>query len=93
MTERSITSLLSSNQLPLFVAAHGLTDREKDVLAELVDGRSTTQIADVLFISAHTVRDHIKSIFTKVGVSSRGELISALYRLHYQPGLDVLHFE
>lgn len=83
----------TSEVLPLFVAAHGLTDREKDVLAELVDGRSTTQIADVLFISAHTVRDHIKSIFTKVDVSSRGELISALYRLHYQPGLDVLHFD
>ena len=81
----------TSEVLPLFVAAHGLSDREKEVLAELVDGRSTTQIADVLFISPHTVRDHIKSIFTKVGVASRGELISALYRLHYEPDLGVTH--
>ena len=83
----------TSEVLPLFVAAHGLSDREQDVLAELVDGRSTTQIAHVLFISAHTVRDHIKSIFAKVGVSSRGELVSELYRLHYEPGLDVLHLD
>jgi DNA-binding CsgD family transcriptional regulator len=83
----------TSEVLPLFVAAHGLSDREKDVLAELVDGRSTAQIAHVLFISTHTVRDHIKSIFAKVGVSSRGELVSELYRLHYEPRLDVLHLD
>lgn len=83
----------TSEVLPLFVAAHGLSDREKEVLAELVDGRSTAQIGDVLFISAHTVRDHIKSIFAKVDVSSRGELISELYRLHYEPRLDALHLD
>ena len=81
----------TSEILPLFVAAHGLSDREKEVLAELVDGRSTSQIADVLFISTHTVRDHVKSILTKVGVGSRGELVSELYRLHYEPGLDITH--
>lgn len=81
----------NSEVLPLFVAAHGLSDREKEVLAELVDGRSTNQIAHVLFISAHTVRDHVKSILEKVGVNSRGELISALYRLHYEPDLKTRH--
>lgn len=81
----------TSEVVPLFVAAHGLTDRERDVLAELADGRSTNEIADVLFISPHTVRDHVKSLFAKVGVSSRGELISELYRLHHEPGLDVRH--
>jgi len=81
----------TSEVLPLFVAAHGLSDREKEVLAELVDGRSTNQIAHVLFISAHTVRDHVKSILEKVGVNSRGELISALYRLHYEPDLETRH--
>lgn len=81
----------TSEVLPLFVAAHGLSEREKEVLAELVDGRSTSQIADVLFISSHTVRDHVKSILSKVGVTSRGELISELYRLYYHPSLDVTH--
>lgn len=83
----------SSEILPLFVAGHGLSEREKEVLAELIDGRSTTQIADVLFISVHTVRDHVKSILEKVGVSSRAELVSELYRLHYEPGLETLHLE
>ncbi len=81
----------TSEVLPLFVAAHGLSGREEEVLAQLVNGRSTAEIAEALFISSHTIRDHVKSILEKVGVSSRGELVSKLFSLHYQPGFDVLH--
>ena len=35
--------------------------------------------------SAHTVRDHVKAIFAKVGVSSRGELVARLFADHYEP--------
>jgi DNA-binding CsgD family transcriptional regulator len=38
-----------------------------------------------LFLSAHTVRDYIKSIFEKVGVNSRGELVAQLFAEHYAP--------
>lgn len=75
--------------VPLVVAAYGLSPREKSVLASVVRGRTTTQIAAELGISSHTVRDHIKSLFEKVGVSSRGQLVSRLYRLHYQPSHDI----
>ncbi|QBI19967.1 LuxR family transcriptional regulator [Egibacter rhizosphaerae] len=81
----------TSEMLPLFVAAHGLSSREQAVLAELVKGATTAETATALHISPHTVRDHVKSLHEKVGVRSRAELISQLYRLHYAPGFEVQH--
>jgi DNA-binding CsgD family transcriptional regulator len=62
----------------LLVAAYGLSSRERDVCREVLAGHPTTAIADRLFISAHTVQDHLKSVFAKVGVRSRGELVARL---------------
>ena len=50
-------------------------EREEEVLNQLARGASTRDIAGALFISEHTVRDHVKSIFTKTGARSRGELV------------------
>ena len=66
--------------LPMVVAAYGLTRREQEVLTEISKGQSTAEIAGRLFISEHTVRDHIKSILTKTGTSSRGEVMSLLFQ-------------
>jgi DNA-binding CsgD family transcriptional regulator len=59
---------------PLIVEAYGLTQRELDVTRAIARGLGTAEMASHLFISQHTVRDHVKSVFEKVGVSSRGEL-------------------
>jgi len=64
--------------LPLLLALHGLTDREREVAEHLVAGLSTNEIALRMHISRHTLRDHTKMIFAKVGVSSRPELTAAL---------------
>ena len=50
-----------------------LTQREKDVLELLVHGYSQKRIAHHLMISHHTVADHCKSIYLKMGVNSRTE--------------------
>ena len=55
-----------------------MTARERDVCREVIAGHSTADIAARLFISAHTVQDHLKSVFAKVGVRSRGELVARL---------------
>jgi DNA-binding CsgD family transcriptional regulator len=68
----------ADDRVRLMLAAYGASARERDVCLELLDGRSTTQIAQRLFISPHTVQDHLKSLFDKVGVRSRGQLLARL---------------
>jgi DNA-binding CsgD family transcriptional regulator len=58
--------------------ADGLTAREREVCREVIAGHSTADMASRLFISSNTVQDHLKSIFAKVGVRSRGELVARL---------------
>lgn len=48
-------------------------------------GVNTTEIAEELFLSAHTVRDHIEALFGKTKVSSRGELVAKLFAEFYEP--------
>jgi len=64
--------------LGLLLTAYGLTVRERDICREVIAGHSTADIATCLFISANTVQDHLKSVFGKVGVRSRGELVARL---------------
>jgi DNA-binding CsgD family transcriptional regulator len=64
--------------LPMSVAAYGLSEREGRLVGLVLEGRSTAEIAKALFISQYTVQDHLKSVFGKVGVSSRRELAGRL---------------
>ncbi len=58
-----------------------LTPRELNVTRETLKGKSTKQIADSLFITEHTVKAHLKNIFTKTGTKRRIELISKLFAI------------
>jgi len=53
-----------------------LSEREKEVLSALVEGMSYKMIADTCFISLDTVRGHIKSIYEKLHVHSKGEAVA-----------------
>jgi DNA-binding CsgD family transcriptional regulator len=56
----------------------GLSDREIEVVALVAQGLANKEIACRLFISDHTVKDHLKNISRKMRTSSRGEIIALL---------------
>jgi DNA-binding NarL/FixJ family response regulator len=77
----------ASEVAPLIVEVYELTPREVDVTRTLARGLSTVEIARELHLSRYTVQDHLKSVYEKVGVSSRGELVAKMFADHYHDGL------
>jgi len=65
--------------LERFCRARGLTSREGDILGLVLRGKSNAEIEKALFISVHTVKNHITSIHQKLGVRSRWQLISLFH--------------
>ena len=55
---------------------------------ELASGLAIDEVAQTLWLSRHTVRDHVKAIFSKVAVTSRPELTAKLFAEQFLPELE-----
>ena len=66
-----------SNRLAVRNSFEDLTPREMEVLNQLAKGLANKEIADVLTITEHTAKDHLKSILAKLRVADRTEAVTA----------------
>src|SRR5690606_32642351 len=64
--------------LDSFIHQYGITARELEIIKELYAGKTNKQIAEALFITLQTVKDHNHRIFQKTHVKSRTQLTSLL---------------
>ena len=73
----------TANQPPL--PGLDLTEREREVLALMVEGLNNTQIAGRLMVSPSTIKSHVSNILSKLGVDSRTEAVTLALRSHLIP--------
>jgi DNA-binding CsgD family transcriptional regulator len=74
----NLRSATARETFALLCRVYALSPRESEIVSLLVDGLDTKAISKRLFISVHTVQDHLKSVFAKVGIHSRRELLATL---------------
>jgi DNA-binding NarL/FixJ family response regulator len=65
-----------ANKLAERIRGGGVSKREIDVLKLMAQGKSNKEIGSALFVSAGTVKSHVKSIFAKLNVNSRAEAVA-----------------
>ncbi len=62
-----------------------LSKREMDVVRLVLDGKNNRAIAETLFISEHTVKNHMTNIFQKLAVTDRSQAIAKIYQMGFLP--------
>jgi NarL family two-component system response regulator LiaR len=75
-------ALISATTRPTTPALPALTDREREILALMVEGQTNQQIAITLNISLSTVKFHVSSILSKLNVESRTEAVAVAVQNH-----------
>lgn len=73
-----VQSALSHEDVRERLATRGVSGREAEVVGAVLEGLRNAEIASRLFITEWTVKDHLKHVFSKLGVSSRSGLLKAL---------------
>lgn len=65
----------SLEKIDLIYKKYKITKREKEIVEQICQGKTNQQIADDLFISLQTVKDHTHRIYSKIGIRSRMQLV------------------
>lgn len=90
LAPKSIEEMVRSvpiSALPLPDSREELTERERDVLALMVQGLTNAQIAEKLIVSRATAKVHVSSILSKLSVSTRTEAVALAVQSHLTNGL------
>lgn len=70
----------SDEKIELIFNKYKITKREKEIVTQICTGKTNQQIADELFISLQTVKDHTHRIYSKLGINSRMKLVQLINR-------------
>jgi DNA-binding NarL/FixJ family response regulator len=81
VTRRLISRFAAPSSLDASVVSRldRLTSREREVLVAIAAGSSNIEIAEDLFVGAATIKSHVSSIFTKLGLSNRAQAVAFAY--------------
>jgi transcriptional regulator EpsA len=71
------------------VEGKGVTEREKQILSWVREGKSNHEIADILSLSPLTVKNHIQKILRKMGCSNRAQAVAEAIAMGLVPGASV----
>ena len=72
-----VTAPLATDAIPeTFLTKYGITDREREIILKVIQGKSNADIAGELFISLATVKTHLHNIYRKIDVDSRFDLLA-----------------
>jgi len=74
-------NLHESDKWDAIINEYSITQREKEVIILILEGKSNKEIEDVLFISYSTVKNHLSNIYRKLNIYSRLELSSHISKL------------
>jgi NarL family two-component system response regulator LiaR len=78
--------LIQATRAPVQKPGFDLTDREREVLALMIEGLNNKQIADQLVVSISTAKFHVSSILSKLGVASRTEAVAVALQNNLSTG-------
>ena len=81
LSPEAAQALVETSNLPP-VPGLDLTEREREVMALMVEGLNNTQIAGRLTVSPSTIKSHVSSVLSKLGVASRTEAVALALRNH-----------
>jgi len=72
-----VPTLPGMDEVPeTFLTRYAITDREREIILKVMQGKSNADIAGELFISLATVKTHLHNIYRKIGVDSRFDLLA-----------------
>ncbi len=67
---------VSESPSEAFLAKYAITEREREIILKVIQGKSNSDIASEFVISLATVKTHLHNIYTKIGVDSRYDLLA-----------------